>query len=123
MAKKRPSTTVSPRNPARTRTDTRQLGDLASIGPAMLGDFRVLGISTVSQLKRQSAEGLYDKLCRLTGTRHDPCVLDSFACAIAQARNPRLPKAQCDWWYWSAKRKAAAPKAKKKAGPRRRTRS
>jgi hypothetical protein len=25
---------------------------------------------------------------------------------VAQARNPLLPAAQCQWWYWSRLRKA-----------------
>jgi hypothetical protein len=25
---------------------------------------------------------------------------------VAQAKNPRLPLEQCQWWYWSRKRKA-----------------
>jgi hypothetical protein len=32
--------------------------------------------------------------------------MDVFACAIAQARDPDLPAAQCHWWYWSRRRKA-----------------
>ncbi|HEV2492342.1 MAG TPA: hypothetical protein VG204_04645 [Terriglobia bacterium] len=35
------------------------------------------------------------------------CCFDVFSAAVAQARNPRLPVAQCRWWYWSRKRKAS----------------
>jgi len=35
-------------------------------------------------------------------------VLDVFRAAVAQARDPRLPAEQCQWWYWSRKRKAGA---------------
>lgn len=41
-----------------------------------------------------------------TGERQDLCCLDVFRAAVAQARNPRLPAEQCQWWYWSRKRKA-----------------
>ena len=87
-------------------TKERRLEDLVSIGPAMLRDFQGLGIRTVEQLARQKPESLYEKLCRLTGQSQDICVLDVFSAAVAQARNPRLPAAQCQWWYWSRKRKA-----------------
>ena len=87
-------------------TKDRGLADLVSIGPAMLRDFEVLGIRRVEQLARQKPESLYEKLCRLTGQSQDICVLDVFSAAVAQARNPRLPAAQCQWWYWSRKRKA-----------------
>jgi hypothetical protein len=85
----------------------RRLGDLISVGPAMLRDFEMLGIRNVRQLAHAHPRKMYDRLCRLTGQRQDPCVLDVFCAAVAQARNPRLPAAQCQWWYWSRKRKAA----------------
>jgi nucleotidyltransferase/DNA polymerase involved in DNA repair len=86
----------------------RQLSDLSGIGKAMLEDFELLGIQSVEQLKSCEPQMLYDELCRRTGQRQDPCVLDTFTCAVAQARNPDLPPEQCNWWYWSRLRKAAA---------------
>jgi hypothetical protein len=83
----------------------RQLGEPISIGPAMLRDFDLLRIRSVSQLARQNPQSMYERLSRITGQRQDPCVLDVFSAAVAQARNPRLPAAQCQWWYWSKKRK------------------
>lgn len=84
----------------------RQLGDLVSIGPATLRDFELLGIRSVAQLARANPERLYEKLCRVTGKNMDICCLDVFTAAVAQARNPRLPAAQRQWWYWSRQRKA-----------------
>ena len=84
----------------------RSLSDLISIGPATLRDFEQLGIHSVAQLARQKPASLYAKLERLSGQRQDICVLDTFAAAVAQARNPRLPAEQCQWWFWSRKRKA-----------------
>ena len=89
----------------RARIGGQQLGDLISIGPAMLRDFELLRIRSVTQLALQSPENLYAKLNRLTGRRQDPCVLDTFCAAVAQAKNPRLPAEKCQWWYWSRKRK------------------
>jgi hypothetical protein len=87
-------------------TDERSLEDLVSIGPAMLRDFELLGIRSVAQLARQKPESLYEKLCRVTGKSQDICCLDVFSAAVAQARNPRLPAEQRQWWFWSRKRKA-----------------
>ena len=92
-------------------TPQRQLGDLISIGPAMLHDFDMLGIRSVAQLAKQDPARMYSKLERLTGQRQDPCVLDTFRAAVAQARHPRLPAEQCQWWYWSRVRKAKAGSA------------
>jgi hypothetical protein len=88
--------------------DQRQLRDLISVGPAIERDFHMLGVRSVPQLAKQDPQKLYSQLERLTGTRQDPCVLDVFRAAVAQARNPRLPAQQCQWWYWSRKRKSAA---------------
>jgi len=86
----------------------RRLQDLISVGPAMLRDFDQLGVHTVPQLAKQHPKKMCARLERLTGRRLDPCVLDTFEAAVAQARNPRLSAEKCQWWYWSRKRKAAA---------------
>ena len=88
----------------------RALADLISVGPAMLRDFQLLGVRTVAQLAREEPTQLYDRLCKITGSRQDACVLDVFTAAIAQARNPDLPPGQRQWWYWSRERKRAASK-------------
>ena len=84
---------------------TRQLRELSGIGPAMLSDFEVLGIRTVKDLARRRPETMYEQLVARRGPQ-DICVLDVFRCAVAQARNPRLPAAQRNWWYWSRLRKS-----------------
>ena len=87
-------------------TQARRLKDLVSVGPAMVRDFRLLGIHSVAQLWRRDPEKLYEKLCEITGQAQDICCLDVLRAAVAQARNPRLPAKQCQWWYWSRRRKA-----------------
>jgi hypothetical protein len=102
--------------------DARQLSDLTSIGPAMLRDFERLGVGTVSQLARRNPERLYEELCRVTGRAQDLCVLDTFRCAVAQARSrvlgTRLPAAQKQWWWWS-RRRLADEKARRSRDRRR----
>ncbi|MGA2182791.1 MAG: helix-hairpin-helix domain-containing protein [Bryobacteraceae bacterium] len=85
--------------------NVRRLNDLASVGPATLADFEVLGIRSMEQLARCEAHELYQRLCALTGERHDPCCEDVFRCAIAQARDPFLRAEQRKWWYWTRVRK------------------
>jgi predicted RecB family nuclease len=84
----------------------RQFQDLVSVGPAIERDFEMMGIRNVAQLAKQNPKKMYDKLCKLTGQRQDPCVLDTFEAAVAQAVNPQLPAEKCQWWYWSKIRKA-----------------
>lgn len=84
----------------------RRLSDLSGIGTAMLQDFKQLGIRTVEQLAKKDGKDLYDRLCCITRTKQDPCVLDTFNCAVAQARDPNLPKSKKNWWWWSQQRKS-----------------
>jgi len=84
----------------------RGLQDLTSVGPAIARDFELLGIRSVAQLSRRNPEKLYEKFCEITGQAQDVCCLDVFRAAVAQARNPRLPAEQRQWWYWSRRRKA-----------------
>jgi len=89
---------------ARSPRPNDELLALRNIGPAMRRDFEQLGIRSVAQLARQSANALYARIQRLTDTRHDPCVLDTYAAAIHQARTGEaLP-----WWHFSRERKARA---------------
>lgn len=87
-------------------TRKHRLEDLVSVGPAMVQDFKLLGIRSLAQLSRRNPEKLYERLCQVTGKAQDVCCLDVFRAAVAQARNPRLPLEQRQWWYWSRLRKA-----------------
>jgi len=82
---------------------TRELGDLVSIGPAMLRDLRTLGIQSVEELAKKNPRRMYNDLCRLKGPQ-DICCLDVFTAAVAQANNPDLTSEQRQWLYWSRKR-------------------
>ena len=62
----------------------RRLGDLISIGPAMLRDFELLGIRSVTQLARQNPQRMYERLSRVAVQHQDICVLDVFCAAVAQ---------------------------------------
>jgi hypothetical protein len=77
------------------------LGALRNIGAAMLADFKLLGIASISQLAGQEVDELYTRLCLMTGARHDPCVHDTFAAAIHQARTGEA----LNWWAFTALRK------------------
>jgi nucleotidyltransferase/DNA polymerase involved in DNA repair len=88
--------------------DTRTLRDLQGVGASIEKDLNLLGIETVGQLARHEGLFLYNCLTELKG-RQDPCVLDTFNCAVAQARYPNLPREQTNWWWWSRERKRALP--------------
>ncbi len=84
----------------------RQLRDIAGIGKSIEANLRSLGVTSVTELALRDGDDLYRRLCAKTRSRQDPCVLDTFRCAVAQARNPRLPAEQRNWWWWSRRRKS-----------------
>ena len=88
------------------KSPPQELADLVSIGPAALRDFQVLGIGSLEELALQDARCLYDRLCEISGAKHDPCVEDVFRAAIEQAKNPFLEAEKKQWHYWSRKRRA-----------------
>jgi hypothetical protein len=90
------------------RTSVLELHDLVSVGPATVRALHSLGVRSVAQLARSRPDALYERLCRLRKRRQDPCCLDVFSAAVAQARNPNLPVEKRVWWYWSQQRKAKA---------------
>ena len=83
------------------RAGVKELSELRNIGKAMLADFAVLGITSVQQLARQEADEIYSRLCVITGARHDPCVHDTFAAAIHQAKTGEA----LNWWAFTSLRK------------------
>lgn len=87
--------------------DARPLSALRSVGQATLEDLHLLDVDDVSTLAGCDPQVLYDNLCRIRKQRIDICCLDVFTCAVAQAKNPHLPRELCDWFWWSRQRKAA----------------
>jgi len=86
-------------------TPPLKLADMANVGPATLGDLKLLGIQRVAQLaKLQPSDAivLWRKLGRLTGGLHDPCVIDVFMSVISQAHG----NTPCPWWHFAKQRKA-----------------
>lgn len=84
-----------------TIDDCQNLEDLPNVGPATAADLRRLGITRPRQLLGKDPYHLFDKLCRATGTRHDPCVLDVFIAAVRFAGGaPARP-----WWRYTKERK------------------
>jgi hypothetical protein len=60
-----------------------------------------LGVQHPSQLATLDALQLYQQLCRSTGKRQDPCVLDTFMAATDFMRGA----AAKPWWDYTARRK------------------
>lgn len=87
---------------AASATDCTALEQLPNIGPAMAADLRALGIRHPKELAGRDAYALYRALCKHTGKRQDPCVLDTFMAATDFMRGA----APAPWWAYTAQRKA-----------------
>jgi hypothetical protein len=98
----------------RPAVETAALEDLPNVGKAVAADFRALGIRKPAQLNGRDPYALYDRLNRVTGVRHDPCLLDTFIAAVRfVGGGPAKP-----WWAYTAERKRTlAARAMRKRRP------
>jgi len=89
------------KKPAKGVRQVARLEDIPNVGPAIAADLRQLGITTPAGLPGRDPYALYDDLCRITGHRHDPCLLDTFIAAVRYMEGaPKRP-----WWKYTAERK------------------
>ena len=106
MATAKPLSPRAPKAPpprkAGCAAECEQLEQLPNIGPSIAADLRLLGVRHPQQLANEDALRLYQALCKLTGKRQDPCVLDTFLAAtdFMRGASPR------PWWAYTAQRKS-----------------
>jgi hypothetical protein len=97
------------------QTEVERLEDIPNVGTKIAGNLRQLGYDEPAELRQQDPYAMYDRLCALTGTRHDPCLLDTFIAAVRfMDGGPAVP-----WWAYTAERKRelAARSARANATP------
>jgi hypothetical protein len=84
-----------------SRSEFTDLEQIPNVGPAIAADLRRLGVARPDDLLGRDPYALYEELCRVTGRRHDPCVLDTFLAAVRfMGGEPARP-----WWAYTAERK------------------
>ncbi len=85
---------------AKSSHEVKKFTDIPNVGPRIARDFVLLGVHTPQNLAKQDAYTLYKKLERITGVRHDPCVLDTFmAVTDFMGGAPARP------WFWYTKQR------------------
>lgn len=95
---------------ARIRSEFAQLEEIPNIGRSIAADLRQLGIKSPSELATRDPYEMYETLCRITGQRHDPCLLDTFIAAVRfMEGGPKKP-----WWKFTAERKREQAKRESK---------
>lgn len=86
-------------------SEVKVFTDIPNVGPRMEEDFRQLGIKNPHDLKGKDAYALYLKMNKISGTRQDPCVLDTYMAVIDFMNGgPVAP-----WWSFTEKRKKEYP--------------
>jgi hypothetical protein len=83
------------------REQYTRLEQIPNIGPSLAEDLRLIGISHPLDLIGRDPYDMYEDLCRRTGKRHDPCVIDAFISAVRfMEGEPKRP-----WWAYTSERK------------------
>lgn len=89
-------------NPSKVvREKVKKLTDLPNIGKSLADDLRLIDIDSPQMLKGKDPYELYQKLCKVTDARQDPCVLDVLM-SITDFMNGNEPKV---WWDYTDERK------------------
>lgn len=76
------------------------LTTIPAIGESLANDLRRLGFRRVNDLANADPEAMYDRLCVLTRSHQDRCVLYAFRCAVYYASRKRHRKELLLWWNW-----------------------
>ena len=85
-----------------SRSEITDVQQIPNIGPSIAADLRLIGVSSPHDLVGKNPYAMYDELCRITGVRHDPCLLDVFIAAVRfMAGEPAKP-----WWKYTPERMA-----------------
>jgi hypothetical protein len=94
------------------RKTVSRLVELPNIGKAIENHLQLIGIDRPRKLIGKDPFSLYEKLCTISGKRHDPCVLDVFISAVhfMEGGDP-LP-----WWSFTDERKENLSRIKGAAG-------
>ncbi len=82
--------------------------EIPNVGPRIAHDFRALGLKKPIDLVKQDPLKMYTKLQKITNSKQDPCVLDTFMAAV-DFMNGAPAKV---WWHYTPLRKKLLSKKK-----------
>ena len=90
---------------AKSYKDVKKFQDIPNVGPAMARDFALLGLQKPTDLINKNPLALYKKMCKVSGVRQDPCVLDTYI-AVIEFMNGAPAK---PWYFYTKNRKKEHP--------------
>jgi hypothetical protein len=79
------------------------LQKIPGVGPSIEKDLLDLGICRIDDLKGESPDDLYARLCSIKNARVDRCVLYVFRCAVYYAEKKVHDPMLLKWWNWKDK--------------------
>ena len=90
---------------AKSYKEVKDFQDIPNIGKAIAKDFDLLGLRKPVDLIKKDPFKLYQKMCQVSGTRQDPCVLDTYIAVIDFMNGaPARP-----WYFYTKQRKKHYP--------------
>ncbi len=81
----------------------KQFQIIPGIGKACSLDLWNIGLRSIADLEGQNPNDLYEKLNKVTGAKHDICMLYTFRCAVYYMSEQNHDKDKLNWWYWKDK--------------------
>jgi hypothetical protein len=76
------------------------LESIPGVGPSIALDLRDLGFQSVSDLRGENPESMYQAICEIRGQRQDRCLLYVFRCAVYYAGRSKHDPEMLKWWNW-----------------------
>lgn len=77
------------------------LQKIPGVGKSIAKDLTQIGMRSVSCLKNENPQKLYEKMCRKQGVKIDRCMLYVLRCAVYYASNKTHKPGLLKWWNWS----------------------
>ena len=81
----------------------KELMRIPGVGEKISEDLWALGIRSIKDLKGRSPEKMYSKLCAISGTKVDRCMLYVLRCAVYYSSGKRHDPHLLKWWNWKDK--------------------
>jgi len=78
----------------------KELMTIPGVGKSVALDLIKLGYHSVSELKGENPEAMYEQSCKLEGIRIDRCLLYVYRCAVYFAENEQHETDKLKWWNW-----------------------
>jgi hypothetical protein len=80
----------------------KELMKIPGVGKSIAGNLWDIGIHSISDLKDQDPEQLFNISNKFAGVTQDRCLLYVFRCAVyyANTEKPELEPQKLKWWNW-----------------------